>query len=92
MRRRFRRKRAGQQTRPSAPQVEPVIYRDRLVALAGRDRCHVIDVSLTDAEILLVATMCLYVRLTRGGPRGPVISAEAEAWARRYLAELSTPP
>jgi hypothetical protein len=84
MSRRFLRR--GAQPSPPPLDVEPVLYEGRLVALAGDERCHVIDLSLSADEILLVAAMCLYVRQTRGvRPRGIAISDEAEAWARRYL-------
>jgi hypothetical protein len=62
--------------------VSPVVYEGRLVALAGRTRCHVICPDLSEQELRVVLLMCCFVgRALRSGDASDGLNQEAEAWA-----------
>lgn len=73
--------------------LRPVMYRGELVALAGRERFHLLapwlaDRSATDPELRLVAMLCLYHRqVLRGALPESADPHVAERWARLVLGE-----
>ena len=75
--------------------MRPVLYHDRLVALAGETGFHVIDPELSENDVCLVLLMCLYVSGAQDGEFDAVaLSHRAESWAEQTLVELelSRPP
>ena len=73
------------------PSLVPIEYRGELVALASRDRFHIIAPWLAarapgDPELRFVAFMCLcYAQVASGAIPGPFTSELAERWARSAL-------
>ena len=73
--------------------LRPVMYRGELVALAGRERFHLLapwleDRAATDPELRLVAMLCLYHhQVLRGMLPDSANPAVAERWARLALGE-----
>ena len=63
--------------------MRPVIYENRLVAIAGEHECHVVDLELNDEEICIVLLMCLYVGFADDADLvgGEALSRRAEQWA-----------
>lgn len=63
--------------------MSPIVYGGRLVAIAGRERCHVLyDLDPDDLRIVLL--MCQFFGAAlRAGIDVAEVEQEAEAWARR---------
>lgn len=63
--------------------MSPVVYGGQLVAIAGRERCHVLyDLAVDDLRIVLL--MCQFFGAAlRAGVELAEVEQEAEAWARR---------
>ena len=67
----------------------PVVYQGALVAIAGRDRCHVLTDDLDATDLRMVLAMCLFMReVVEARAPGPFTSERAEEWAASIL---STP-
>jgi hypothetical protein len=67
-------------------ETHPIVYRGRLVALAGPRRCYFLVDDLEPAEMRFVAAMCLCSREVREGRLpGPFTSELAERWARIFV-------
>jgi hypothetical protein len=65
----------------------PIVMDGRLVALAAPTRWYLLTDDLNDAELRLVAAMCLCSReVRRGHLAGPFTAELAESWARTFLA------
>jgi hypothetical protein len=65
--------------------AHPVVYRGILVAIAGRERCHVL-VDLGEEDLRVVLAMCLYNReIEEGRAPGPYRSEAALRWAALVL-------
>jgi len=65
--------------------VHPVIYDGRVVAVAGREGCCIVD-GLESGTWRFVAAMCLFHReVEKGRAPGPFTSESAERWARLIL-------
>jgi hypothetical protein len=65
----------------------PVVYQDRLVAIVGPARCHLLA-ELDDDDLRIVLAMCLFNREVREGrAAGPFSSEGAERWAAAVLTE-----
>jgi hypothetical protein len=79
--------------RDMAAHLAPVVYRGRLVAVAGRTRCFLLcPESLHPDEIKVVALMCQFVGRARASGRSPRdLNARAEAWALAILREEAAP-
>jgi hypothetical protein len=72
--------------------MTPILLRGRLVALVGREHCHVIAPDLDAAERQTVLLMCLYVsQQVDEHDDTTALSTRAEVWARRVAPTLSTP-
>jgi hypothetical protein len=68
-------------------ETHPIVYRGRLVALAGPRRCYFLVDDLEPAELRFVGAMCLCSREVREGRlAGPFTSELAERWARIFIA------
>jgi hypothetical protein len=71
--------------------LEPVLYRDQLVALVGPERFHLIapwlqDQPGDDPDVRFVLFMCQFrEQVERGALPGPFSSERAELWARCVL-------
>jgi hypothetical protein len=63
--------------------MSPVVYGGQLVAIAGRERCHVLyDLDAEDLRVVLL--MCHFLGAAlRAGVDVADVEREAEAWARR---------
>jgi hypothetical protein len=73
--------------------LEPVVFRGELVALAGPERFHIVAPWLQerpdgDPDLRFVVFMCLFRRqIELGELPGPFTSERAELWARCALIE-----
>jgi hypothetical protein len=66
--------------------LNAVLYDGRLVALAGRRRCHILAEDLDERTLRFVAAMCLFNREVEAGRvPGAFTSERAARWARRLL-------
>jgi hypothetical protein len=71
-----------------ASSMSPVVYGGRLVAIAGRERCHVLCSDLAEDDLRIVLVMCQFVGAAlRSGDDPLRAAAEGEMWARRRAVE-----
>jgi hypothetical protein len=71
--------------------VHPVVYQGRIVAVAGRQTCDVVE-GLDPETYRVVGAMCLFHReVAEGRVPGPFTSRRAEAWAHAFLDAAERP-